>query len=137
MAKATLSGSLTLTKLKHVKMNGKNKAGDVIEGIFIPIVANKLVVGKPDDAGVSPIYMPFRVLYNSETDDKGQNGFLAKSVSTEDYKAAKTDDEKKALQEFQPILGSVKDFSASNAAAQDNAGSAAAGTFEPDDDLPF
>lgn len=139
MSKKTLSGSLALTKLKHVKMNGKGKGGKTVEGLFIPIEANKLILGKPAEDGSVAVYMPIRVLYNEEADKNGQNGFIAKSVSTEEYKAAVTDAEKEALKEFQPILGNVKDFSSGGGAAVKDSAGAVAGntTFDPDDDLPF
>ena len=137
MAKKTLSGSLAITRLKHVRMNGKGKGRKVIPGIFIPIEANMLVEGKPAEDGSIPIYMPIRVIYNEETDTKGQNGFIAKSVSTEAYKAADTDEKKEALKEYQPILGSIKDFSNSANSSQDTGGAVDNGTYDPDDDLPF
>lgn len=139
MSKKTLSGSLALTKLKHVRMNGKGKGGKVVEGLFIPIEANKLIVGKPAEDGSVAVYIPIRILYNSEEDKNGQNGFVAKSVSTDVYKAATTDAEKEALKEFQPILGNIKDFSNAGASTvKDSAGAVEASTvFEPEDDLPF
>lgn len=134
MSKKTFSGSIALTALKFVKMQGKGKNGPV-DGIFIPIEANKLIVGKEKD-GVVPVYMPIRFQYNSETDQYGQNGFVAKSVSTNEYKAADTDDKKKALQEFQPILGNLKEFTG-DGSANDTSGAASTETYTPDDDLPF
>ena len=136
MSKKTLSGSIALTKLKHVRMNGKGKGGKVIPGIFIPIEANKLIEGKPAEDGSIAVYIPIRVLYNEEQDKNGQNGFIAKSVSTDEYKAAKTDAEKEALKEYQPILGNVKEFT-QNSNTQDSAGAASSDVFDPDDDLPF
>ena len=136
MSKKTLSGSIALTKLKHVRMNGKGKGGKVIPGIFIPIEANKLIEGKPTEDGSIAVYVPIRVLYNEEQDKNGQNGFIAKSVSTDEYKAAKTDAEKEALKEYQPILGNVKEFT-QNSTTQDTAGAASSDVFDPDDDLPF
>lgn len=136
MSKKTLSGSIALTKLKHIRMNGKGKGGKVIPGIFIPIEANKLIEGKPAEDGSVAVYIPIRVLYNEEQDKNGQNGFIAKSVSTDEYKAAKTDAEKEALKEYQPILGNVKEFT-QNSTSQDTAGAADSGVYDPDDELPF
>lgn len=137
MSQKTLSGSIAITKLKHVRMNGKGKGGKVIAGIFIPIEANKLIEGKPGEDGTTAVYMPVRVIYKEEADSYGQNGFISKSISTEDYKAAKTDAEKDALKEFQPILGNVKEFTQGENNKQDNSGAAASVAFDPDDDLPF
>jgi hypothetical protein len=134
MAKKTFSGSIALTAMKFVKMRGKGQNGPV-DGIFIPIEANKLVVGKEKD-GVTPVYMPIRFQYNSEADTYGQNGFVAKSVSSDEYKAADTDAKKEALKEFQPILGNLKEFT-SDGTANDAAGAASTETYTPDDDLPF
>lgn len=135
-AQKTLSGSIAITKLKHVRMNGKGKGGRVIPGIFIPIEANKLVEGKPGEDGTTAIYIPVRIIYKTEQDKNGQNGFIAKSVSTDEYKAAKTDEEKEALKEFQPILGNVKEFN-NDSSPQDTAGAASSQVFDPEDDLPF
>lgn len=133
MGQRILSGSIALTKIKHVKMTCKGKTGPV-EGIFIPFVVNKLTLGKPAEDGSVPVYVPIRVIVKDEQDDKGQNGFIAKSLSTEDYKALKTDEEKEEAKAIQPILGSIKEFATQT---QDSAGAASANNFEPEDDLPF
>ena len=137
MSQKNLSGSIAITRLKHVRMKSKGKSGE-IQGIFIPIEANKLIEGKPDENGNTAIYMPVRVIYKTEADDKGQNGFIAKSLDKNDYgELSKTDEGKELAKELTPILGSIKDFTDSQNSQQDTAGAAAAGTFEPDDDLPF
>ena len=82
--------------------------------------------------------MPVRVIIKPKQDDKGQDGYIAKSLTTADYKALKTEEEKEAAKEITPILGSIKDFSVDNKAA-DTAGNVgeADKTYTPNDDLPF
>lgn len=144
MANKTYSGSINLTKLKHVKleMNGKpNEDGTLrkVQGIFIPFEVNKLVVldKQVDGKTERSIFMPTRIIVKSEQDANGQNGFIAKSLSTEDYKLLKTDEEKKAAQEeLMPILGSIKDFSGGGG-DQAATGSVSDNTFTPSDEVPF
>lgn len=118
------SGSLALTKLVHVKFKMKGKSGNDVEGLFIPIDANYLVKGKPDNEGNTPIYMPIRVITKSEQDQYGQNGFVSQSV-----------DSKKGVLKKLPILGNIKDFSGGG---NDATGAASDQTFDEDsNDLPF
>ena len=134
MSNQRLSGSLALTKLIHVKMTKKGKDGQEVLGLFIPIDANMLVTGAEKD-GVTPIYMPVNVHIKAETDDKGQNGFIAKTIDSKTYKAL-TDEQKEDSKRLSPILGSVKDWGASS--AEDNSGDQNSGaTVDEHDDLPF
>lgn len=135
-----LSGSIALSKLKHVLMTCKGQNGDV-KGMFVPFEANKLeIIEKPLEGGKfeTQVYMPARVHIKDEEDQNGQIGFISKSLSTKDYKALGTGDAAKvAAQPFTPILGSLKDFSnASN--TNDAEGNAASGeVFDPSNDVPF
>lgn len=137
--KERLSGSLALTKLKHVKMNANGKSGKV-EGIFIPIKANYLVKGKVqkdeqgnDIAGSEPIYMPVDIVIFNERDQRGQDGMIPQKLGSEDYKKlVKEDGQEINL----PILGNVKNFS--NSTPNENTGDEGGGkSFEPEDDLPW
>jgi len=135
-----LSGSIALSKIKHVLMTCKGKNGDV-KGMFIPFEANKLQIieKKEGDKVVEvQVYMPARVHIKDTEDQNGQIGFISKSLDSKDYKALGTGDEaKKAAQEFTPILGSLKDFSGAGS-SNDSAGNEAGGqTFDPSDDIPF
>lgn len=136
-----LSGSIALSKVKHVLMTCKGKSGDV-KGMFIPFEANKLdVIEKPAAEGKpaeTQIYMPVRVHIKDEDDQNGQIGFVSKSLNSKDYKALGTGDKaKEAAKEFTPILGSLKDFSnaADQGATEGNKGDGKA--FDPSDDVPF
>lgn len=131
----SLTGSIALTKLKHIRMKGKGKNGP-IEGIFIPIEANKLIEGKVDSEGNIAVYMNVSIYYKEEADQYGNNGLISKVVSGDDFKAAKTDEEKAALKEFTPILGNIKEWTKGGSTA-DNSGAVSNDTFDPDDDLPF
>ena len=137
MSQKNFGGSLALTKLIHVKMTVKGKTGPV-NGMFIPFEANKLVEGKPDENNNSAVYLPIRVIYKPETDDKGQNGFIAKSLPSDAYKEMSKTDEGKALANtLTPILGSIKDFTDGNNASADTTGAASTEVFSPEDDMPF
>jgi len=128
MSTKRYSGSLALTKMKHVIMDHKNKDGRVIRGIFIPVEANHLVPGKEN-----AYYMPISVNTNDEADQYGQNGFIGQQVDSKTYKEA--DDAQKEEFKKLPILGNIKDFSGN---ANDNSGSASAAVINPEeDDLPF
>jgi len=124
----SLSGSIALTKLVHVKMEVKGKSGKV-EGIFVPTKANHLVKGKE-----GALYMPARIYLRDEEDQYGQMGFISQSVDSKEWKAA-SDEEKELLKKL-PILGNIKDFSSTPDDATGDAGGGE--TFSPEaDDLPF
>lgn len=130
MSERTLSGSVALTKLTHVIMEKKGQGGKMVKGIFIPIELNAL--DTKDDA----VYLPVRVTVKEETDQYGQNGFIAKSVKRDKKWSEMSEDEKKAEQALTPILGNIKDFALSGT-ANDSSGAAAPGVVPEDDDLPF
>ena len=130
MSDKTLSGSIALTKLIHVKIKSKKGA----DCLMIPIEANLL---ETDANG--GVYIPVRVITKDQQDQYGQNGFIAKSIGSKHYKAAdqaQRDKWKADGKEITPILGSIKDFTGGG--SQDaSSGAAAEGTFTEDDDLPF
>lgn len=127
MSDRNLSGSIALTKLKHVLQEQAGANGPV-KVLVIPIDANMLT--EKDGA----IYMQVNVKVKEETDAYGQNGFISKTTDSKIYKAL--DEAGKALaKELSPILGSIKDFSAGS--ANDTAGAAAEGVLKAEDKLPF
>lgn len=131
MADKRYSGSLALTKLKHVVMEGKGKDG-AVKGLFIPLAANLLTI---DDNG--NVYMPVSVVTKEEQDQYKQNGFISKSLDTKQYKDA-TPEQREEWKPLLPILGSIKDFSGGT--ANDNSGQAGepSKVYDPEkDDLPF
>jgi hypothetical protein len=123
-----LSGSIALTKLQHVIMEKKGKAGNMVRGLFIPIDANMLV--EKDKA----VYMSVKVKVKTEADQFGQNGFIAKTTDSSIWKGL-DESGKEEAKKLSPILGNIKDFAAGS--ANDAAGAAAAGVVSEDDDLPF
>jgi len=127
MSEKKLSGSIALTKLRHVIMEKKGQSG-MVKGLFIPIDANLLV--EKDGA----VYMSVNVNFKPEQDKYGQNGFISK---TTDSKIWKELDEagKDAAKELSPILGNIKDWEGSS--TNDTAGAASATVLKEDDDLPF
>lgn len=132
-------GSLALSKLTHVIVEKKNKAGVMTKCILLPIEANDMVLGEPNTEGVSAVYMPCTVVLKPTPDDKKQDGFITKAIDSKTYKAF-TDAEKEASKARTPILGSFRDFSNSNAAEADVAGNAGGSNVfnaDDDDDLPF
>ena len=126
MSEKKLSGSIALTKLKHVIMEKKGQSG-MIKGLFIPIDANLLV--EKDGA----VYMSVNVNFKPEQDKYGQNGFINKTTDTKIWKEL-DDAGKDAAKELSPILGNIKDWEGSS---NDTAGAAAPGVVKEDDDLPF
>jgi len=122
MSNRKLNGSIALTKLpQSIILEKKGKSG-IVRGVFLPIDGNHLI--EKDGA----IYMDIRVTVRDEVDQYGQNGFISKGVPSEVYKSLK--DTPDALKSAQPILGNIKDFSASS-------NSAPVETVSDDDDLPF
>lgn len=122
-----LSGSIALTKLKHVIMEKKGQGGKMIKGIFIPIDANLLL--EKDKA----VYMAVNVNFKPEQDQYGQNGFISKTTESSIWKGL-DEEGKKDAKELSPILGNIKDWSASS---NDTAGAASNETLSEEDDLPF
>ena len=123
------SGSLALSKLKHVRMKKKGKGGKKVDCLVIPIKANYFVEGKE-----GAVYMPIRVITKDEEDKYGQHGFVSQSVDTKVWKAA-DEDQREVFNEL-PILGNIKDFTGGG---DSDAGSGAASdeVLDEDDDLPF
>jgi len=78
MSQRTLNGTIALDRLISVMMKKKNKAGQVIEGIFIPLELNKLEKVSYDTQGgkVNEIQLPIRVIVKETSDAKGQDGFI-------------------------------------------------------------
>jgi hypothetical protein len=141
MSEKRLSGSIALSKLVHVRMNKKGKPGPngeerLVEGIFIPLEANFLTKGEPNEDKTVPIYMSINVVVKDEQDKYKQNGFISKSVDSKLWKTL-TDDQKEESKKASPILGSIKDWSASAGSTADSQGAASTETFDENDDLPF
>ena len=138
MAKKNLTTSIALSKLVHVEMVKKNKEGKEIKGMFIPYDLNHLTLGKPDETTQKQaVYLNARIVYNSDKDQYENNGFIAKSLSKEDYEKLK--DNEAARNEATPILGAVREW-LSDGTAQDAAGDVGEGNVfngDDDDDLPF
>ena len=122
-----LSGSIALTKLVHVMMDKKGQGGKMVRGIFIPIEANMLV--EKDKA----VYMSVNVNFKTEQDTYGHNGFISKTTDSNIWKGLDEEGKKKA-KEISPILGNIKDWSAT---PNDTAGAASPDVLGEDDDLPF
>lgn len=123
-----LTGSIALTKLKHVIMEKKGQSG-MIRGIFIPIEQNLLLEKE------KAVYMSVNVNFKPEADKYGQNGFISKTTETSIWKEL---DEagKEEAKKLSPILGNIKDWSSSGS-ANDSAGAATSDVVGEDDDLPF
>lgn len=132
MSETQFSGSIALSKLKHVLMERKGKSG-MVKGIFIPIEANKLVEGKDNNGAV---YMNINGKLVSEEDNYGNNGFISYRPNMGKKWSELTEAEKEASKELSPILGNIKVWGgASN--ANDNSGAASDTVMDDDQDLPF
>lgn len=129
------SGSIALTKLEHVILKKKNKKGEEIECLLIPIDKNYMERGVDKDGkATGAIYLNVNVITKTEEDDFKQHGFIGQSVSSKMWKNAK-DKEKEKMGKL-PILGNIKDFSFNSEDYNaDTKGSA--GTIDEEDDLPF
>lgn len=150
MGQRNLSGSIALSKVKHVLMEVKGKPAEdgserMVKGMFVPFEANKLDIIEKEieleggKKGVEiQVYMPVRVVVKDEEDKYGQHGFISKSLSTKEYKAlGEGDAAKKLAESFTPILGNMKEWK-SDGSANDSAGNESSGaTFTPSDDVPF
>lgn len=128
----TLSGSIALSRLKHAIVTTKKGA----KCLMIPIEDNDLKINSYKAGGkdVTEYEIPVRIIYKPEQDDRGQNGFIAKSTTPEFYKANK--DNEDLMKSLTPILGNIKDWSNSGAAPINN-DVGAGQEFSEDDDLPF
>ncbi|MDM1049345.1 hypothetical protein [Sphingobacterium hotanense] len=122
MSNRNLNGSIALTKLPQSIIIEKQGKSGMVRGIFLPIDGNNLT--EKDGA----VYMDVRVTVREEADQYGQNGFISKGIPSEVYKTLK--DTPDALKAAQPILGNIKDFSAT-------ANTVPVATVSDDDDLPF
>lgn len=146
MSQRTLNGNIALNRLKHVRAKKKNKSGEEIEVLIIPIEANKLEKStyKTKNGEVTDVNLPLRIIVRSDTDDKGQDGFIAKNIGSKTYKNS-TEEEKKAFADFdndetkklKPILGNIKDFSKSENTVIQNQAISNEIIDADDDDLPF
>lgn len=139
MSNQRLTGTLGLTRLIHVRMKKKGKDGKEVEGLFIPIEQNYLEKIEYDgkDGKVHEVVMHVGVVIKSETDERGQDGFVSKGIPSKVYKEA-TDEQKESLKAVQPILGNLKDWgrgSSNQAPPSNDVGSGQ--VYSDDDDLPF
>ena len=127
-------------------MKKKNKAGEVIEGIFIPLELNKLeeVSYQTQSGMVNEIQLPIRVIVKDSSDAKGQDGFITKAIGSKTYKAATSAEQQlfkdysnPETQKLTPILGNIKDFSGGGAKANNSQMASAEMVDADEDDLPF
>lgn len=136
--KKNLTAQISLSRLKHVMMTKKGQTGDVL-GIFIPVDANQLeknTFTNGEGKEITEYILPVRVIYNPVQDSRKQNGFVAKSLPSEVFKANK--DNEAFLKENTPILGNLKDWSDQQAEpAVNDAGGGAVYDANANDDLPF
>lgn len=130
MSEKQFTGSLALSKLKHVIMEKKGKSG-VIKGIFIPIDANKLTEGK-DGA----VYLGIRGVIKDEKDQYQNNGWVASNPNMGKRWSELTEEEKEVSKELSPIIGNIRLWG-DQGSSNDNSGAASATPITDDDDLPF
>lgn len=145
MSQRILNGTIALDRLIHVKMEKKGKSG-MVKGIFIPLEANKLEEHsyQSQNGEVNEIQLPVRIIVKSESDSRGQDGFIAKAIGSKTYKAA-TKEEQEAFKDssneetkkITPILGNIKDFSSGGAPQKNQSNAVSDETFDENDDLPF
>lgn len=128
------AGSIALTKMKHVIKKMKNRSGQLVDVIILPIDANYLV---RDTKG--RVYIDMNIILHDEPDQYNQDGFMPQKIPTDIWKNA-TEEQRQAMQKDTPILGNFIDVRSLN---NDNSGALPASEFQPipeeenDGDLPF
>lgn len=146
MSQRTLNGTIALDRLIHVPMEKKGKDGKPVKGIFIPLKHNLLeeVSYQTQSGPVNEIQLPVRIIVKSETDDRGQDGFISKAIGSKEYKAASAEKQaqykdynNEETKKLTPILGNIKDFSGGGAPANQNQAASAEVIDADEDDLPF
>jgi hypothetical protein len=117
------SGSLKMTKLKLVITTTAKGT----KCLLIPIDDNHLY--EKDGA----FYLPIRLTVFAEKNQYGDDGLIAQTLSSEEYKALGSEEAKKIEL---PILGNFKHFEASQ---NDNSGVVSNEVYNgvDDDNLPF
>lgn len=130
MSEKQITGSLALSKLKHVILEKKGKSG-MIKGIFIPLDLNKLTEGKEGS-----VYMGIRGVIKDEKDKYDNNGWIAYSPNMGKKWSELSEEEKEESRELSPIIGNIKVWDAQGF-SNDVSGAAANGTLSEDDDIPF
>lgn len=130
MSEKQFSGSIALSKLKHVILEKKGKTGKV-KGIFIPIEANKLVEGKE-----GAVYANVRGVLKDEQDQYEQNGWIAYQANMGKKWNELTEEEKEESKALSPILGGLKIWGGYYS-GNDSSGSFSDDILDEDDDLPF
>lgn len=131
MAEKQFSGSLALSKLKHVILEQKGKSGKV-KGIFIPLEVNKLTEGKE-----GAVYLGIRGVLKDEKDQYDQNGWIASSPNMGKKWSDLSESEKEESKSLSPIMGSIKVWGSDSGSSNDNSGSVSNQSFNDEDELPF
>lgn len=131
MSEKQFTGSLALSKLKHVIMEKKGKSG-VVKGIFIPIDANKLTEGKE-----GAVYLGIRGVLKDEKDQYENNGFVAVSPNMGKKWSELSEDQKEQSKALSPIIGNVRVWDNAGTSSNDNAGAASAQVLSEEEELPF
>lgn len=130
MSEKSFSGSLALSKLKHVILEKKGETG-IVKGIFIPLEANKLTEGKE-----GAVYLGIRGVIKDEKDQYDNNGWIAANPNMGKKWGELSDAEKEEAKTLSPIIGNVKVWGGSGE-SNDNSGAASADVLSDTDSLPF
>ena len=132
-----LVGSIALTKMKHYIVNIKNKKGEKVRGIFIPVSPdNPNHLTRYEKDGEVSYFMPVRVQVRDEADQYNQHGFIAQAVASKTFKEA-TPEQQEVFNKL-PILGNLREFQKHE--NEGNMGDATVGTDDIEyegGDLPF
>lgn len=130
----TLNGSINLTKMKTALKMMKNKAGEQVECLVIPIKDNQLYKGEKG------VYMNIRVLIHDAEDQLGNIAMLTKNVDIKAMFGEKktyqtwTDDEKIRHKSATPIIGNLKEAVGGSSATKSTSMVSVGGN---EDELPF
>jgi hypothetical protein len=116
-------GKINLATLKHVIQEKKNKAGEPVKCVVIPIEQNRLF----HSVEKGNIYLDF-VAWESDKDFQSHS--IQQSIPKEEREAM-SEEERKAI----PYLGSLNEMSGGGAKPQTQTADVSAS--DDDDDLPF
>lgn len=122
---SNIGGKLDLTQLVHVKTKKKNKAGEEIDCLVIPIQTNNLFQGEKGNVYLDLIAFPLR-------ESKDYATHLVKQSLPKDVRGKMSKED----QDKMPIFGNLKVMDGSQGAAP-NTTAGSGGTVDEESDLPF
>ena len=122
---SNIGGKLDLTQLIHVKTKKKNKAGEEIDCIVIPVQTNNLFQGEKGNVYIDLIAFPLKEAKDYAT-------HLVKQSLPKDVREKMSKEDQNAM----PILGNLKVMDGAQSSAPNTAAGSGV-TVGENDNLPF